>query len=192
MTLVGLVHLRQKKELGFHGQDQVLRASYLAARQKGLKRLYISLEFDPACTSVDELSSVLKHHYELFLLASQRDVDVRILPIPGRLRLVEQDLEEVNIVFHVTGDILLATPEVLNAARKERGLQPIEILPLEIIGTTDNITVDDRETPVISFPFHRNVVLGGTFDHFHEGHKILLSIAATIATERVVIGLTGK
>lgn len=37
-----------------------------------------------------------------------------------------------------------------------------------------------------------DVALGGTFDHLHAGHKILLSMTAWIASHRVVCGVTGK
>jgi pantetheine-phosphate adenylyltransferase len=36
------------------------------------------------------------------------------------------------------------------------------------------------------------VVLGGTFDHLHVGHKILLSMAACIASQKVIVGVTGE
>jgi len=38
-----------------------------------------------------------------------------------------------------------------------------------------------------SFPV---VALGGTFDHLHAGHKILLSMSAWIATQKVIVGVT--
>ncbi|KAI5124568.1 hypothetical protein M0805_003088 [Coniferiporia weirii] len=34
------------------------------------------------------------------------------------------------------------------------------------------------------------VALGGTFDHLHSGHKILLSMAAWISHEKVIVGVT--
>lgn len=40
-------------------------------------------------------------------------------------------------------------------------------------------------------PFYPVVALGGTFDHLHAGHKILLSMAAWIASEKLVVGITG-
>src|SRR6266702_1591698 len=40
-------------------------------------------------------------------------------------------------------------------------------------------------------PTYPVVALGGTFDHLHAGHKILLSMAAWIADEKVIIGVTG-
>lgn len=36
------------------------------------------------------------------------------------------------------------------------------------------------------------IAMGGTFDHLHSGHKILLSMAAWIAHEKVIVGMTGS
>ena len=38
---------------------------------------------------------------------------------------------------------------------------------------------------------YSDVALGGTFDHLHAGHKILLSMTAWITSHRVVCGVTG-
>lgn len=40
------------------------------------------------------------------------------------------------------------------------------------------------------FPRYNNVVIGGTFDHLHSGHKILLTVAILTCTQKLVIGLT--
>ncbi|PWN40608.1 WD40 repeat-like protein [Ceraceosorus guamensis] len=42
-----------------------------------------------------------------------------------------------------------------------------------------------------TFPQYRNVAMGGTFDHLHVGHKILLSIAALLSRDRLIVGITG-
>ncbi|CCH60494.1 hypothetical protein TBLA_0C07030 [Henningerozyma blattae CBS 6284] len=34
--------------------------------------------------------------------------------------------------------------------------------------------------------------IGGTFDHLHDGHKILLSVAAFLTTQRLVVGVTDQ
>lgn len=39
-------------------------------------------------------------------------------------------------------------------------------------------------------PKYNSVVLGGTFDRLHVGHKILLSEAALRARKRLVVGVT--
>lgn len=40
-------------------------------------------------------------------------------------------------------------------------------------------------------PLYPVVVLGGTFDHLHPGHKILLSMGAWIASRKLIVGITG-
>ncbi|KAG5359207.1 Phosphopantetheine adenylyltransferase [Yarrowia sp. C11] len=35
------------------------------------------------------------------------------------------------------------------------------------------------------------VALGGTFDHLHAGHKILLTLAAWLARDKLIVGITG-
>lgn len=35
------------------------------------------------------------------------------------------------------------------------------------------------------------VAVGGTFDHIHAGHKILLTMTALLASKRVACGVTG-
>lgn len=41
-------------------------------------------------------------------------------------------------------------------------------------------------------PSYDVVALGGTFDHLHAGHKILLSMSAWIASKKVIVGITGQ
>jgi len=35
------------------------------------------------------------------------------------------------------------------------------------------------------------VAMGGTFDHLHAGHKILLSMACSIASRKLIVGVSG-
>lgn len=62
----------------------------------------------------------------------------------------------------------------------------------------ENVPIDStfalirQPTPLIddSEIKYNNVVLGGTFDRLHVGHKILLSEAALRAQNRLVVGVT--
>lgn len=40
-------------------------------------------------------------------------------------------------------------------------------------------------------PLYQYVACGGTFDHLHSGHKLLLSTAVLFATDRLRVGVTG-
>ena len=46
---------------------------------------------------------------------------------------------------------------------------------------------DTSQSPFASF---KSVVIGGTFDHFHIGHKLLLSTAAFLSSSSLLIGVT--
>lgn len=48
----------------------------------------------------------------------------------------------------------------------------------------------DRILPNKDFKTHENVVLGGTFDRLHAGHKILLSEAVLRCTRKLTVGVT--
>lgn len=48
----------------------------------------------------------------------------------------------------------------------------------------------EAECTVQDLRTYKNVVLGGTFDRLHNGHKILLSQAALRCTERLTVGVT--
>jgi len=54
-----------------------------------------------------------------------------------------------------------------------------------ITGQFDTGSIAAESGP--SFPI---VAVGGTFDHLHAGHKILLSMTAWLATEKVIVGVT--
>lgn len=55
-----------------------------------------------------------------------------------------------------------------------------------------NATEEDTPSTTSNLaPFYPVSVIGGTFDHLHAGHKILLSMAAYITSEKLIVGITG-
>lgn len=54
----------------------------------------------------------------------------------------------------------------------------------------------EKEKDYIEYPYeigqYKVVTIGGTFDHLHSGHLLLLSVACLLAKEKVIIGITDK
>lgn len=52
-------------------------------------------------------------------------------------------------------------------------------------------SIDENENSYLEEPIRRDtVVLGGTFDRLHDGHKTLLTEAVRRANRRVLVGIT--
>ncbi|ORY89146.1 hypothetical protein BCR35DRAFT_262684 [Leucosporidium creatinivorum] len=51
---------------------------------------------------------------------------------------------------------------------------------------------DDKPTPNQHSPSFPVTALGGTFDHLHAGHKILLTMAASVTTRKIIVGVTDE
>ncbi|PWN52592.1 WD40 repeat-like protein [Violaceomyces palustris] len=62
--------------------------------------------------------------------------------------------------------------------------------PVEELAASVPSTQSPQPSDLVPFPQYRNVALGGTFDHLHVGHKILIGTAALVATERIIVGVT--
>lgn len=59
---------------------------------------------------------------------------------------------------------------------------------LEEVGSRTDKKAESESEPVATQP--ETVALGGTFDHLHAGHKILLTMACWLARRRVIVGIT--
>ncbi|KAG0239417.1 hypothetical protein BGW41_007681 [Actinomortierella wolfii] len=130
---------------------------------------------------------------------------------------MQRPLTELDIVFYdwcgydigvgtedlIPFDLLLGTRNVtsildnINNQRTQKGQQPLPVVNLQWTPETTQIDtqiVDAIDSTVAHYSVtegqYKNVALGGTFDHLHAGHKILLSMTAWIASERVVCGVT--
>ncbi|KAM0756069.1 hypothetical protein T439DRAFT_296082, partial [Meredithblackwellia eburnea MCA 4105] len=84
-------------------------------------------------------------------------------------------------------DILIAHP----AARQLQFCYPSQHSQLHKLQIQDNdnqsSTTVEEQLNLDTYPV---VALGGTFDHLHPGHKILLTMASLITTERLIVGVT--
>ncbi|KAN0077224.1 hypothetical protein V8E55_011079 [Tylopilus felleus] len=83
----------------------------------------------------------------------------------------------IDVCFRVHDNVVL--PDFLSSV-------PLTFLPSHPYPSPTILHVP----PSSRSPRYPVVVLGGTFDHLHAGHKILLSMAAWIATRKVIVGIT--
>jgi pantetheine-phosphate adenylyltransferase len=83
--------------------------------------------------------------------------------------------------------------EDINRARKEKSLPELGLHPLDAerpsSGASTPIMTDAEPEQKYNVSSYEHVVLGGTFDHLHSGHKILLAMSAWLATESVTVGI---
>jgi hypothetical protein len=99
-------------------------------------------------------------------------------------------VQELQAIF--TSNLELAAIESLAAERKEMELHPLDIVPIDVecppvlrARCWDAATC--QGLPPGSF---ENIVLGGTFDRLHKGHKLLLAMSCLAATKRLLIGVS--
>lgn len=86
-----------------------------------------------------------------------------------------------------------------HAARSHTGLQPLNTVLVSpaldehhFVVPVDKLRSQEKGHEGVNVGAFENVCLGGTFDHLHAGHRILLTMAVLAATKRVVCGVTGE
>lgn len=89
-----------------------------------------------------------------------------------------------HVYFDVDANNLLNIPEFCLAQTKKLGAKQ---LSLRILNGNDGLD-SPSQIPL----FSRFVVFGGTFDHLHDGHKLLLSIACLFAKKFIAVGITAE
>eukprot|EP00210_Caulerpa_lentillifera_P000267 g260.t1 len=99
--------------------------------------------------------------------------------------------------YYFTGhsmEVEYAFLKQLNDHRIGLHLNEIEAVPMETIGNNSVTNQDTQYDPVdwgapLSFP---KVVVGGTYDHLHAGHRLVLSVCALITSQKLFIGITDE
>lgn len=144
----------------------------------GVDRLDIVIQTE--ITNVTHLNEILYYYYNLVRTS-----------IDG-LPLFDYTFS-INIIFNISHSKLLKLSLNWNHAFIAHPEQQIfQNIPLAY--TSIDIKLDTSNYPSkcnkIMKQFHTTAV-GGTFDHLHDGHKILLSMAYFLTSKRMIIGITG-
>ncbi|XP_053673226.1 bifunctional coenzyme A synthase [Anopheles nili] len=164
-----------------------------ATRSHALNTLY--LQFHPkvaeSVTCPRALGRFVASVYQSSVSWIGNDVDLRI--VTGSLRSSGTGFQsfvdrshpaKVDYLFYDYALSSSSLGEEKNLAERYPGVQVVELgtESVESFGLPPDVEKDTQTYP--------NVVLGGTFDRLHAGHKVLLTQAVLLATERVVVGVT--
>jgi len=110
-----------------------------------------------------------------------------------------------NIFIEDTWDILVLTDKndidkivKINEKRNSMELSPLKYIYDSTVDNYSNVDVVEEKYQQTCFietndnnnDYYPTIALGGTFDHLHNGHKILLTISAWLATKKVICGVS--
>ncbi|KAG6833060.1 hypothetical protein H0H87_011804 [Tephrocybe sp. NHM501043] len=100
--------------------------------------------------------------------------------------------QDADVVFRVAGDSIgVQLPEHVSALRQSyltaADHDSIEHPVASTSSSPSSLSQLSAERTPPRLPV---VAIGGTFDHLHAGHKILLSMAAWITSEKIIVGVT--
>ena len=178
------------------GDAMRLRESALRVRE----RLYVSLGSDAEWAAIDvaEATRRLQFVYEQAEQAHpQLDVRVLLPAAPGGdAAAADASGDDVEALLALEEETAALTE--LNDRRSQLGLAPVALCALPqacrssdgpsgggaVLGTAAS---EDADAAPIGA--HDSVCVGGTFDRLHAGHKVLLSAAALLARNRLVVGV---
>lgn len=119
------------------------------------------------------------------------NVDVRVLlcGLKGTLDPQIATKRQVDVIFY---DDLIKSEQlnfvVSSLTNKSPDYKTVFVEPNDDDGSVDTKVVTQKNQS--GNKPHKRVVLGGTFDRLHNGHKILLSTAALNCTKKLTVGVT--
>ncbi|GAB0097011.1 bifunctional phosphopantetheine adenylyltransferase - Dephospho-CoA kinase [Sergentomyia squamirostris] len=155
-----------------------------AARKHVFKTLYIQIE--PKNTNIQNIPTYCSAINRIYASSSVHcsNLDVRVLITNLRGNRVQKLSEQVDVLMFDA-----AVPQS-EATLLAEGLRAPSVVKLEQMETVHDGGLFEEVDSTENTKMHDNVVLGGTFDRLHMGHKILLSNAVLRTKKRLVVGVT--
>ena len=163
--------------------------------------LYIYLWADKSCSSgavSAYLSEVYSQLWDEMIISHNINLECFVSS-----NCFEHNLFDVeNIYVQNDLDVMLSnrmsSSSRMNILREEAGVRHIEVQTLPKLSNmflassdpalqTNIHFLDDNAAAV---PRYSKIAVGGTFDRIHNGHKKLLTLAACVATDCLIVGIT--
>lgn len=179
MTLTGLLVISNVKQL-----PQTLKSI-----EKYVHCIYIHLNVPTVKVSPPSWSRLISQMYmkSAEVYSGNQKINVKILvgPLKADCKLNDQKLKAIDMIFS-DGNY----PEICEALRHHLHIER----PTIYLGTNNLNTLGEYQQcePVEQLKMYDHVVLGGTFDRIHLGHKIFLTEAVLRACYRLVVGVTSS
>ncbi|XP_039269906.2 bifunctional coenzyme A synthase-like [Styela clava] len=163
----------------------------------------------PHTFNADVLPFVTKFYSQCALHCGHLDVNVLLhnigessshpQPLPKPINCILVDLpkssDEVEDTLRTYVDSTYSNrKDEAGATSQGTSVDPVEKMPVYTFNLTDSDVKCDKSDENVgktsTIIKREAVVLGGTFDHLHSGHKVLLSEAILMASRKIVIGLS--
>ncbi|KAJ1478452.1 hypothetical protein T484DRAFT_1904553, partial [Baffinella frigidus] len=152
-------------------------------------RLYVMLEGDWGKLTRPEAQARIIFVYD-HLIGVNPKLDARVL-LPGPKAWLAPHLTDIEAFISSSSES--PALESWNASRTALSLPVVarmECEGLPCAGGMGALGWGDGDCEGVPAGAHDNVVLGGTFDRIHPGHKLLLAMSALAANKRLLIGVS--
>jgi len=172
--------------------DSASDARRLLAAADHVSRLYVCLLSVDSGEAGPQFQQAMHRLSEVYELSARTcsTLDVRVV-LPGSVIVTEAYCTAPELGVFLGSASEQWQLQSLNTTRKLAGLAPAEFVELDAAAIdTSNRSPNIGRVQCSILSNYRAVILGGTFDRFHMGHKVLLSAAALCARERVVVGVS--
>ncbi|RLV91501.1 Phosphopantetheine adenylyltransferase [Spathaspora sp. JA1] len=134
-------------------------------------------------TNSNDLNSILYHYYSVARkLSILKGYDFRF---------------DINVLFNIDSPLhlfkLIQTWNMAFVTDVENGILNLHDIPVVPISTEETaITFPKMDQQAKQRESFQVAAVGGTFDHIHDGHKILLSVSAFLTNYKLIVGITGN
>lgn len=188
----GLIELAQPRRGASRVSQQLINDDVLSKGVREVREtLYVYVHAEPSepgSNVCEYISTVYSRLWDEMLQVNNLGLNCVVLGNMVEAGFVSlahlRSLPELQVVYSLDA----ATGELIKKGRAE-GEVVVQVTPqIQQKQTAGVFYLDDFDLGV---PRFERVALGGTFDHLHNGHKKLLTLAAACCTGSMVIGVTG-